>query len=315
MRPWLTACVLALGGTLTLAADGAEQAIRCSVLMRNVALHLSDDIRLDVASLHGELVSRRPGKPPTFDDSQSYTLRLKSAALSVDERNLTALVNRAMRDSKSVKNLTLRIEGDRLIQKGTARKGISFPFTMASTVDTTPDGRLRLHATSIKAAGIPLTKTLDLFGIELKSLIKMPANRGLSTNEYDILMAPAQGLPPPSTEGVLADAHLSGNRLVMTMRGGAAPKPLPATLPDTGAKNFVYFYGGTVVFGKLTMVDADLQLVDPDPKDPFDFSPAHYRAQLVAGYSKNTERGGLRVMMPDYDDVARGQKLALPKVD
>ena len=51
------------------------------------------------------------------------------------------------------------------------------------------------------------------------------------------------------------------------------------------------------------MHDADLQLIDSDPKDPFDFFPARYSAQLVAGYSKNTPQKGLKTYMPDYGDL------------
>ena len=36
------------------------------------------------------------------------------------------------------------------------------------------------------------------------------------------------------------------------------------------------------------MTDADLQLIDMHPADPFDFYSAKYETQLVAGYSKNT---------------------------
>ena len=46
-------------------------------------------------------------------------------------------------------------------------------------------------------------------------------------------------------------------------------------------------------------------MIDADPRDPFDFYPAKFERQLVAGYSKNTARGGLRTFMPDYDDLAR----------
>ena len=59
-------------------------------------------------------------------------------------------------------------------------------------------------------------------------------------------------------------------------------------------------------FGKLTMSDADMQLIDADPSNPFDFFPAHYDKQLIAGYSRNTPRKGLQVFMPDYARVARG---------
>jgi hypothetical protein len=46
-------------------------------------------------------------------------------------------------------------------------------------------------------------------------------------------------------------------------------------------------------------------LIDADPSDPFDFSPPEYVKQLVAGYSKNTPSGGLRVFMPDFDEAGR----------
>ena len=91
----------------------------------------------------------------------------------------------------------------------------------------------------------------------------------------------------------------------------------PATYrPATGewrvwpsSRNYVYFHGGVVRFGKLTMTDADLQLTDADPSDPFDFFPERYLKQLVAGYSRTTERGGLKVVMPDIGDIgsARGR--------
>jgi hypothetical protein len=53
------------------------------------------------------------------------------------------------------------------------------------------------------------------------------------------------------------------------------------------------------------MRDADLQLIDSDPADPFDFFPMRYNAQLVAGYSKNTPAKGLKTYMPDFADIQK----------
>jgi hypothetical protein len=53
------------------------------------------------------------------------------------------------------------------------------------------------------------------------------------------------------------------------------------------------------------MTDTDMQLIDADPTDPFDFFPDHYKDQLVAGYSKTTATGGLLVYMPDYGKISR----------
>ena len=47
----------------------------------------------------------------------------------------------------------------------------------------------------------------------------------------------------------------------------------------------------------------DLELVDMDPKDPFDFSVDHWNDELIAGYSKTMPGGGLKAHVPDYNDL------------
>jgi hypothetical protein len=282
-------------------AEVASDPVKCGIDMRNVVLHVADDITLRVRTLDGELVSTRAGSPPVFDDPNSYILRLKAAEMSIDTDGLNALMTRVLKDQPSIKNLRLSIEDGLVVQKGTIRKGISVPFTMKTTVTPTADGRIRLHATSLKAVGIPVKGMLDFFGVELDSLMK--STRGLQVDGDDILLTPTAVLPPPATEGSVKNVRVSGNQLVMSLAGNANPPARPTTLPDPRSRNYVYFHGGTVRFGKLTMTDADLQLTDSDPADPFDFFPNRYLVQLVAGYSKTTPRGGLKVRMPDYGDL------------
>ena len=71
------------------------------------------------------------------------------------------------------------------------------------------------------------------------------------------------------------------------------------------APNHIYWRGGQLSFGKLTMTDTDLELVDLDGDDPLDFSVANWNAQLVAGYSKTLGNRGLRAFVPDYNDLDR----------
>ena len=65
------------------------------------------------------------------------------------------------------------------------------------------------------------------------------------------------------------------------------------------------YRGNELRFGKLTMHDTDMVLLDMDPQDPFDFFLDHYNDQLVAGYSKTTPSFGLRVYMRDYNKLKR----------
>jgi hypothetical protein len=61
------------------------------------------------------------------------------------------------------------------------------------------------------------------------------------------------------------------------------------------------------------MTATDLELVDMDPSDPFDFSVEHWNDQLVAGYSKTTAARGLKAHMPDYNDLGRPRPPVVPK--
>jgi hypothetical protein len=136
--------------------------------------------------------------------------------------------------------------------------------------------------------------------------MKAPAGSGIRADGDDLLIDTLAILPPPRTEGRLRQVAIAGQRLTMTMTGTAEPPKRPATLPLPRARNYLYFFGGSIRFGKLTMSDADMQLIDADPSDPFDFFPARYEAQLIAGYSRNTPRHGLQVFMPDYARAGGG---------
>jgi hypothetical protein len=273
--------------------------------MRNVALHIADGAVLAVAFLNGEFISRSSTEPPIFDDPGSYTLRMKSGDLAIDAASLTALLKNSLSKYPSpLHDVTVTFEEGLLRAKGTLHKGVSVPFSMTASVAATPDGRLRLHAEKVKAVGVPVKGLLDLVGVDVEDLMKMPPESGIRADKDDLLLDTAALMPPPRMEGKLTSAAVTGGRLRLRMAGAAAPPPRPATLPLPSARNYLYFFGGSIRFGKLTMADADMQLIDADPSTPFDFFPAKYEAQLVAGYSRNTRRKGLQVFMPDYSRVA-----------
>ena len=296
-------------GWMTLGSSGGvaqEPApVRCGVEMRNVRLHLADDVVLAVRALDGEFISQARGVPPVFDDPRSYTLRMKSADLAMDTASLTALVTRALGSGTApVRDVAVSIEKGALQVRGTLKKGVSVPFTMQAEVSAAPDGSMRLHAKSLKAVGVPVKGLLDLVGVDVADLMKAPAGSGIRADGDDLLIDTTAILPPPRTEGRLQQVAIDGQRLTMRMTGAASPPARPATLPLPRGRNYLYFFGGSIRFGKLTMTDADMQLIDADPRDPFEFFPARYEAQLIAGYSRNTPRKGLQVFMPDY--VAKG---------
>jgi hypothetical protein len=296
---------------LVAAAPGtraAEAPIRCGVEMRNVRLHVADGVVLAVRTLDGEFVGAKAGVPPTFDDPRSYTLRIRSADLALDPASLTALLTKQAfgTPASPVHDVVVTIDQGALTVRGKLRKGVSVPFTMVADVSAASDGSMRLHARKLKAVGVPIKGLLDLVGVDVGDLLKAPPGSGLRAEGDDLLVDTLALLPPPRTEGRLQQVAIAGQQLTMRLTGAAAPPQRPATLPWPRGRNYLYFFGGSITFGKLTMADADLQLIDADPRDPFDFFPVRYEAQLIAGYSRNTPRHGLQVFMPDYARVAHG---------
>lgn len=290
--------------------------IRCGVEMRNVALRVTDDIVLQVRALDGEFVSRLRARPPIFDDPNSYTLRLKSAEIAMDGASLTNMLRTSLTaHSTQLRDVRIVVEGDHLHTSGKIQKAAPVPFTMEAAVSVTPDGWMRLHATKISAAGVPVKGILDLFGLKVEDLMKLPAGSGMKGDGDDLLIDATALMPPPKTEGRLQSVAVGSSHVTMHLVGPGAPTGRPPTLPLPSAKNYIYFYGGSIRFGKLTMSNADMELIDADPRDPFDFSPPHYEKQLVAGYSRNTARKGLQVFMPDYGDIVRrGAPLPAPRI-
>jgi hypothetical protein len=131
--------------------------------------------------------------------------------------------------------------------------------------------------------------------------VKLNRTPAVKVEGDDLLLDPQGLLPPPAIRGHLTKAWIENGLVVEQF--GAENAPPALTPPDANARNYMYYRGGTLRFGKLTMEDTDLLLEDADQKDPFDFSPEKYNDQLVSGYSKNTPTHGLIVYMPDLNDL------------
>jgi hypothetical protein len=290
---------LGIGAVVMLLLTWLEtESTRVGIEMRNVRLHVASDAVLDVTWLKGSLVSPA-GRLPVFDDQNSYTMEIDDGEISVDATNLTALVNHAF-DYKgsALSDLRITFEEGHLVQHGTLKKGISVPFTIAATVAAAPDGRLSVHPIKVKTAGVPSTKIMSLFGVELDDLLKSRPDRGINFQDNDLFLDATRMLPSPRTNGRLAKAFIRGNSLVQVFgKGGGAAR--------RASGNYIWFRGASIRFGRLTMSDADLKLIDMDPHDPFDFYSARYNEQLVAGYSKNTPDHALRTYMPDFADLRK----------
>ena len=269
--------------------------------MRNVSLHVAADAAIEVKWLSGRLQSVS-AHPPVFDDQQSFIIDVDDGEVALDAASLTALVNRAF-DYKgsALSDLRLSFDQGHLVQRGTLKKGVSVPFSIVAEVSATPDGLLKVHPLKVKTAGVPTAKLMSIVGVELDDILKSRPDRAIDIRDNDVFLDAGRIVPVPRMRGRLSQAFVRGDRLVQVFGKGAAAA-------GRRSGNYVWFRGATIRFGRLTMTDADLKLIDADPKDPFDFYPERYNEQLVAGYSKNTPDHALRTYMPDFADLPRRRR-------
>ena len=290
--------LLAIAGCSRL--DAAAPAVQLD--MRNVDLHLTNDIQLQVHRLAGSMTGNRPGRPINLDDTTSYRIDVSSGEVAIDLASLNAVVARALGDGKSnVHHVRLAIEDGTLRQKGTIDKAIDIPFNAKGAVGVTADGKIRIHTESVKGYGVPVKPLMKIFGVEMDNLLRVQPGNGITVENNDLILDPSRLMPPPAMNGRITSVRVEGQSLVQVLGGGNAPSPKP---PPIGP-NHILWRGGQISFGKLTMTESDLEIVDDDPADPLDFSVDGWNRQLTAGYSKVTRARGLQAHVPDFNDLGR----------
>jgi len=292
------------------AASGAVHAA-----IKNVDFHLTDRIVVHIDTLSGTLVPAQPGQIPVFDDKNSLLFNVDTANITLGTAALTNDLNDYVfgKPGAPLKNLSASIKGDQLIIKGLLVSKGGVPFESAGTVSVTPDGQVRVHTAKVKAVGIPVKGLMDLLGVETSNLLSTKKVEGVTVDKDDLILDPEAILPPPQIHGRLVAIALKNGAIELKFDSGSKDAGHAEITSTCGGRNFLAFKGGTVRFGKLTMVDTDLELIDSQPADPFDFSLDHYAEQLAGGYAKVTPKGGLCAHVPDLNKLKRNAAPATKK--
>jgi hypothetical protein len=285
--------------------DGTAPATPTRVRMREVDFYVDPEVVLHIRRLEGTMRSKAGG-PVVFDDKRSFVLHIDAAEVALTTRDLGALLNKYVFGYKGapLSHLSVSTSGAELVQRGRLRKGVSLPFEIHSRVSVTADGRIRLHPTKTRILGVNGAALLGALHLSLEKLVDLRGARGATVKGNDILLNPDSILPPPTIEGRLTAISVEPGRLVQLFGGDRAPATRASLVPpDSAAPSYMYYKGGTLRFGRLVMLDAEMQIVDLDRASPFKFDLDRYTAQLVAGYSKTLPDSGLEVHMRDVDAI------------
>ena len=276
--------------------------------MRHVDFHIDPTAVLHIHELRGTMRSKEAGAPLNFDDKTSFILKIEQATIGVDAQTLDILMNRYVfgYPGAPLKDLHTTFENGRMVQDGTMHKLIDIPFTMTADVSVTGDGRLRVHPVSIRICSLNGLALLKAVGMSMEKMLDLSKAVGIVAQKNDLIIDVLKILPPPQIEAHLAAADIEASELVQHFDLGHHVADLD--VPVKNVPNYMYYRHGTLRMGKLLMVDADMQVIDTDPRDPFDFYIDRYNDELVEGFSRNRPDYGLTVYMRDFADVGQPTK-------
>ncbi len=284
-------------------ANSESRQVPTRTEIHNVDLRLMEGAILHVEHLVGQATSSRPGEPVGLDDKLSYKIVVEGAERSVGYADMSQVMNEYTFafDGAPVKGLELAQEEDaderdEVELKGRLRKGLHLPFEIEGRPEVTPDGRIRIRTTSIQALDLQVGGLMHALGLEPKDLLGNLEERGLGFAGDDLILDASRAFPPPRIAGRVTVVRVGENGLSLSLGSGNSRS-------TSGRSNYLWFRKGIIKIGKMTQTDADLWIVDQDPKDPLDFYPDSMTRQLEAGYAKIEKSGGLTLYVPDYGDI------------
>jgi hypothetical protein len=254
--------------------------------------------RVYVRWLRGQMVRTLASENPSFDDTDSFVLEVKTGVVRTNVGDLQNFLNNEVPNSP-LKKITLVGDGDTIKLRGTLHKGIPLPIEVIATIGVASGNRIHIHVTKINVLKIPFKALLGSFGVTAASLVHSNVP-GIQVSDNDIFLDTQKLLPPPHIHGDLTSVRVV-NPDVEEIYGNATEDLTRVA----EWRNYLQLSEGTIDFGKLTMHHVDLIMVDLSNDAWFDLDLAHYQDQLVNGYTRMTPEAGLQIFMPSLDKLPK----------
>jgi len=137
---------------------------------------------------------------------------------------------------------------------------------MISDIASSADGRIRMHIEKMRVLHVPVAGLLKTFDLKAGDLVRPKGAKGVEVAGNDIYFDPAVILPEPRKQGKLTAVKITQGSLVEIY--GSAAKDVKRTAQF---RNFLRLKGGTLAFGKLTMHNVDIAMIDVSSDDWFKF--------------------------------------------
>lgn len=267
-----------------------------TIYAHNLELRKGPDFRIYIRWLRGEMRSTRPGSAPSLDDEESFIFHIDRGLIHANLGDIDTYFNSALAQHSPLTSTRLRGEGHQIKLTGTLHKLlVPLPVEVVGTLAPSANERVHVKVEKINVLKMPMKGLLGGLKVDIGDIVGKEPMNGVDVQGNDIYLDTLKLLPPPHVRGQISNIVINAPDIVVTY-GTTAPED-EAQLAKW--HNFLRLRGGSVAFGKLTMHDADLTLIDASDDTWFDLDLANYQQQVVKGYTRMTPTKGLELFMPD----------------
>ena len=265
-----------------------------------VSFHVMDGVHFNVRQVDALLLPAHPNQPVVLDEPESIKVRLLNANTTISAQAMTRLLNgyTLPQARVPVHDINITFENGEVHLTGKLHKMIDLPFSAEASLSVNDKGILRLHFNKITAVGILHKGLLDLLGLNVADLARPGADHSIRVEKDDVYFPLHALFPAPHFSGHLRSATIVGDELVEVY---GDPRPFaPAPMP---AEHYIYFRGGIMQFGRLTMQGVDLELLNKNADESFELSLRDLFRQSLPGYLKNMPDRGLVAYVQSFQDA------------
>jgi hypothetical protein len=290
-------------------APSASDLAPTLVYAHNIQLRKGPNFRIYIDWISGQTLRTKANVNPSFDDPESFILQIEKGVIHANIGDICKYLNSTIGKDAPLKNIDIQPDGELIKIHGTVKKLVSLPIEMVGSLAATPDGLVRLHVQHISVLKVPVKGLLGTLDVQLSDLVHSTNVPGVATSGNDIVFDTEKLLPPPHIRGQLTTVRVRVPDIEVIY--GNAPND-PTQLAQW--HNFIRFRNGALDFGKLTMHNADLTMIDAANEPWFDLDLVNYQSQLVNGDTRMTAPAGLEIYMPSLQAQAprqAGQQVTL----
>jgi hypothetical protein len=281
------------------AAGSEDDSSPTRIYAHNLILRKGPDFRIYIRWLKGQLVRTRKNVVPSFDEPESFVLEVQQGIIHANIGDISHFFNAGTIPGSPLQNISITGNGNQVSLHGTIHKlHIPLPIGLDGTISPSPDGRIRLHVDRLSVLKLPVKGLLGDIHVTIADLMGNASVAGVEATQNDIYLDTQKLLPAPHIHGQLTKILLKNPDIVV--KYGNEENDVART---EQWHNFLALKGGTLDFGKLTMHQVDIIMIDASKDAWFDLDLVNYQAQLINGTTRMTPQAGLEIFMPDLDQL------------